>query len=139
MYLSTRKATAAKINNQVCSARKEMTWPAVLKRKLAIWPIRPGRRDAVFSDLFKLIPYAFPQGFQRVSNSTNDSANRDTSSKKDSCNSDAVFVENLFYALTQGHCSFCFSSLISSRVFVELSFSSRVFLFSTSAARLSLS
>ena len=56
MNRSNRKATAVTINSQVCSGRKGMACPTVLKMKLTIEPMRLGKLDAVFcqspSDLF---------------------------------------------------------------------------------------
>ena len=43
-----KKATAARISSQVCSARIWIACPAALKMKLTIEPIRPGRKEAVF-------------------------------------------------------------------------------------------
>ena len=45
---SIRKATTARINSQVCSARKEMTCPLALKMKLTIEPMRQGRIEPLF-------------------------------------------------------------------------------------------
>ena len=65
MYFSKRKATTAKIRSQVCSARKPTALAAVLKRKVAIWPISPGSGEPSFAAI-SLRPFAiaFPVAFK---------------------------------------------------------------------------
>ena len=51
--------------SQVCSARKPTALAAVLKRKVAIWPISPGSREPSFAAI-SLRPFAiaFPVAFK---------------------------------------------------------------------------
>ena len=65
MYFSKTKATTAKIRSQVCSARKPTALAAVLKRKLATWPISPGSREPSFAAISLSPPaIAFPVAFK---------------------------------------------------------------------------
>ena len=65
MYFSKMKKTAAKINSQVCSARKPIACPAVLKRKLTIEPISPGRIEPSFEPMsLRPFPIALPEAFR---------------------------------------------------------------------------
>ena len=67
MYFSKMKTTAAKIRSQVCSARKPTACPAVLKRKLTIEPIIPGRSEAIFAPMsFRPFPIALPVAFRAL-------------------------------------------------------------------------
>ena len=65
MYFSKMKTTTAKFKSQACSARKPTACPAVLKRKLTIVPMRPGRTEAIFAPRF-LRPFAifWPMAFK---------------------------------------------------------------------------
>ena len=61
------KKTAAKINNQVCSTRKPIACPAVLKRKLTIDPISPGRIEPSFEPMsLRPPPIALPVAFRAL-------------------------------------------------------------------------
>ena len=65
MYFSKRKATTAKMRSQVCSARKPTALAAVLKRKVAIWPISPGSREPSLDPrAFRPFAIAFPVAFK---------------------------------------------------------------------------
>ena len=61
------KPTTAKFSSQVCSARKPMACSAVLKRKLTIVPIRPGKAEAAFAPS-ALRPFAicWPMAFKAL-------------------------------------------------------------------------
>ena len=53
------------MSSQVCSAKKPMTWPAALNRKLTIAPRRPGSMEAIFlPSSFSPFPIAFPVAFK---------------------------------------------------------------------------
>ena len=55
------------IRNQVFLPRKETTCPAVLKMKLTIVPMRPGRMEAnLFADFLKAISHSLCSTFQDI-------------------------------------------------------------------------
>ena len=61
------KTTAAKIRSQVCSARKLIACPAVLKRKLTTEPINPGRSEPILAPMsFRPFPIALPVAFRAL-------------------------------------------------------------------------
>ena len=60
MSLSIKKATTASISSQTFLPRKETTCPAVLKMKLTIVPIRPGKMEPTFLPIsLRVFPTVF--------------------------------------------------------------------------------
>ena len=61
------KKTAAKINSQVCLARKPIACPAVLKIKLTIEPISPGRIEPSFEPMsLRPFPIEMPEALRAL-------------------------------------------------------------------------
>lgn len=89
MNRSIRKATAATINSQVCSGRKEMACPAVLKMRITVELMSPGKLDAVFLPIpFRTFPMRLLSVCYRPYNSANDSRG----SKDSGSDSDAIIL-----------------------------------------------
>ena len=89
MNRSIRKATAATINSQVCSDRKEMACHAVLKMRITVELMSPGKLDAVFLPIsFRTFPMPLLSVCYRPYNSANDSPG----SKDSGSDSDAIIL-----------------------------------------------